>query len=179
MSWVNWGLKVILNSVRGFTSLPLVRPVVGLSPFVLWTRVVQKFSRIKVYNQFDLPILLYRSGVWTHRRRDKKLLASIQMKCFSKTATYTIFDHKKGEEFLEELKVEPGDEKIRRYKSNLLRHVTGTDSSRMANGMLNCRPNGRRRLGRPLKGQSYEAETGLSKPNWWRVMVMLILYRVA
>jgi hypothetical protein len=46
--------------------------VVGLSPFNLWTSVVQKFSRIKVYNKFVLPILPYGNGVWTHRRRDKK-----------------------------------------------------------------------------------------------------------
>jgi hypothetical protein len=84
---------------------------------------------------------------------------------FHRTARYTLIDHKRNAQILEELKAEPVDRKLRRYKSNLLRHVTRMDSSRMANGMLNCRPNGRRRLGRPLKGQ-YDAETGLSRPNW-------------
>jgi len=38
--------------------------------------------------------------------------------------------------------------------------------------MLNYRPNGRRRLGGPLKRLLDEAETGLSGPNWWRVVMM-------
>jgi hypothetical protein len=36
----------------------------------------------------------------------------------------SFFDHKKNEDILETLKVEPVDEKLRRYKSNWLRHVT-------------------------------------------------------
>jgi hypothetical protein len=35
-----------------------------------------------------------------------------------------LFDHRRNEEILEELKIEPFDEKRRRYKSNWLRHVT-------------------------------------------------------
>jgi len=86
---------------------------------------------------------------------------------FHRTAGHTLVDHKRNAEILESPKAKPADSKPRRYKPNLLRHVTGMSSSRMANGMLNCRPTGRRRrLGRPLKGQSYEAETGLSRVNW-------------
>jgi len=71
-----------------------------------------------------------------------------------------------NEEILEELKAEPADDKLRRRKSNWLQHVTGMNSSRMAKIMLNCRPNGRRRLGRSLKRLLDEAEMGLSGPNW-------------
>jgi len=76
---------------------------------------------------------------------------------------------------LEELKVEPADEKLRRYKYNWLRHVTGMNSSKMANIVLNCRPNERRRLGRALERLLDEAETGLSRPNWWRVVVVMMM----
>jgi hypothetical protein len=38
------------------------------------------------------------------------------MKFFSRTAGSAIFDHKRNEEILEELKVEPVDEKLGRYK---------------------------------------------------------------
>jgi hypothetical protein len=68
-----------------------------------------------------------------------------------------------AEEILEQLKVEPVDEKIRRYKTNWLRHVTRMDSIRMAKIMLNCRLNGRRGLGRPFKRLLDEVETGLSR----------------
>jgi hypothetical protein len=87
------------------------------------------------------------------------------MKILRRTAGYTLFDHKSKEEMLEDLKMEPVDEKLRRYKSNLLRHVTRMDGNRMPKIMLNYRANGRRRLGRTLKGLSDEAERGLSRPN--------------
>jgi len=83
-------------------------------------------------------------------------------------------DHKINEEILEEFKVEPFDKILRRYKSNLLRHVTRMTNSRMSKIMLNCMPNGQGRLGRPLNRLLEESETGLSRSNWWRVMMMMI-----
>jgi hypothetical protein len=62
---------------------------------------------------------------------------------------------------LGELKVEPIDEKLRRYKSNWLRNVKRMKENRITKIMLNYRPNGRRRLGRPLKRLFDEAEKGL------------------
>jgi hypothetical protein len=75
------------------------------------------------------------------------------------------FGPQRNEEILEELKVEPIDEKLRRYKSNWLRQVKKMHSNRMPNVMLNYRPTGWRRLGRPLKRLSEKAETGLLAPN--------------
>jgi hypothetical protein len=96
--------------------------------------------------------------------KDKIRLKSIEIKFF-RTAGYTLFDHKRNEEISEGLKVEPVDEKLRRYKSNWLRHVTRMNNNRMAKIMLNYRPNGLRGFGRPLKTLVDEAETGLSRPN--------------
>jgi len=70
-------------------------------------------------------------------------------------------DHKRNEEVLEELKVEPVTETPRRYKSNWPRYVTRMKNNRMTKIMLNCRPNGRRQLGRPLD----EAEICPLRPN--------------
>jgi hypothetical protein len=67
---------------------------------------------------------------------------------------------------LEELKVEPAEEKLRGYKTNKVGHVTRMDSNMMAKIMLNSRPNGRRLLGRPLKRLPDEVATALPKPNW-------------
>jgi hypothetical protein len=63
-----------------------------------------------------------------------------KIKLFRRTAGCTRFGHKINEEILEELKVEPVDKKVRRYKSNWLRNVTRRNSSRMAKIVLNCRP---------------------------------------
>jgi hypothetical protein len=52
------------------------------------------------------------------------------MKFFKTTAGYTLFDHKRNEEILGELKVQPVDEKLRRCKSNWI-HVTRMNDNRM------------------------------------------------
>jgi hypothetical protein len=88
------------------------------------------------------------------------------MKFFRTTAGYILFYHKWNEEILEELILKPGDQTLRRCKSNWLRDVTGMKSSRVAKIMLNLRQNGRRQLGRPLKRLSEVAETVLSRPSW-------------
>jgi len=67
-------------------------------------------------------------------------LTSVEVKFFGRTFGNILFDHKRNEEILEELKAEPADEELRRYKSNRLRHVTRV----MPKIMLNYRPNGRR-----------------------------------
>jgi hypothetical protein len=77
----------------------------------------------------------------------------------------TFFYHKKNEEILEELNVEPIEEKLRRYKSNLLRFVTRMNNKPMPKIKLNCRANGRRRLGSPLKRLLDEEETDLPRLN--------------
>ena len=56
------------------------------------------------------------------------------------------------------VKVKSVDEKLRRYKSNCLRYLTKMNDSRMPEIMLYYRPNGRRRLGEPLKKLLDEVE---------------------
>ena len=49
------------------------------------------------------------------KKKDKlKQLTTIELKFFRRTAARTFFDH--NEKVLEELKVEPADQKLRRYK---------------------------------------------------------------
>jgi len=63
-------------------------------------------------------------------------LTSVEVKYFGRIFEYILFYHKRNEEILEELKAEPADKELRRYKSNWLRHVTRV----MPKIMLNCRP---------------------------------------
>jgi hypothetical protein len=95
----------------------------------------------------------------------KKLLTSVEMKYFRRTEGHTLYDHKRNEYILEEMKVGPVDEKTSRYKSHWLRYVTGLNNNRMPKIMLNCGTNGRRGLGRPLKRLLDAAETRLSRSN--------------
>ena len=89
-----------------------------------------------------VPILLHGSEIWTLGQKDKKRqLTSIEMN-FSEEQWDTHFlTHKRNEEILNEFKVEPFDEKLRRYKSNWLQHATRMNSNRMPKVMLNYGPN--------------------------------------
>jgi hypothetical protein len=123
--------------------------------------LVQKFSRIQVYNALALE------AKFGHlEKRIKKRKTSNEMKFFRRTAGYTVFDHKRNEGILEEMKAEAVDGILRRYKPNWLRHVAGMENNIMPEIMLNFRPNGGRGFGRPLKRLLDEGETGLSRSNW-------------
>jgi hypothetical protein len=56
-------------------------------------------------------------------KKDKKRSTSLNIKFFRRTVGYTLFDHKRNEDILEDLIVELADEKRRRYKSICLQHV--------------------------------------------------------
>ena len=92
------------------------------------------------------------------------------MKLFRKPAWCTILTTKEWRKF-GGVESRSRYEKLRRYKSNWLRQVTAMNSNRMAKIMLNYRPNGRRRLGRLLKGLLDWAGTDLSRHNSWWMMI--------
>jgi hypothetical protein len=81
---------------------------------------------------------------------------------FRRTAGYAFFNHRRNKEILEELKVEPTDENLRRYKSNWPRHLTSMNNNRIPKIMLNYRQNGRKRLRRHWRKLHEETETGPS-----------------
>ena len=87
-------------------------------------------------------------------------MTSIEMKIFRRTARYTLFDYKRNGEILEEFKVEPVEEII---LVKLVGTYKNNEQHKDAKAVMNCRPHGRRRLGRPLKKLLDKAETGSIK----------------
>jgi predicted Zn-dependent protease with MMP-like domain len=53
---------------------------------------------------------------------------------------HAVFGNRKNKEILEDLQVEPVDEKLTGYKSNWLRHVRRMNTNRMPKIVLNYRP---------------------------------------
>jgi hypothetical protein len=83
--------------------------------------LVQKSSRINVYNALALPALLYKSETWTVNENDKKkLLTSFEMKFLRRAAKYTRVDQKNNLQIMVDVKADPAEEKLRRCKSNWL-----------------------------------------------------------
>ena len=58
-------------------------------------------------------------------------LTSVETTFFQKNSRYKLFDYKRNEEILEEMKLEPADEKLRKYKPNWQRHVTKMNNNKM------------------------------------------------
>jgi hypothetical protein len=85
------------------------------------------------------------------------------MEFFRRSIGYTEFDHKLNE-LLEELKVQPVDKKLRRYKSNWLQHVTRMNKNRIPKIRLNHTSN-KDNLEDLLKTLLDEARTGLLRSN--------------
>lgn len=139
--------------------------ILGIINNTLKAKLVQKSTRIKIYNTLALPSLLYGSEIWTLKKKDMNRIKATEMKFFRRTAGYTLLDRKRNEEILEQLEVESVEEKISRYKFNWLDHVRRMENSRIPKIMMQYKPRGHRRPGRPLRRLLDGAETGLQRPN--------------
>jgi hypothetical protein len=86
------------------------------------------------------------------------------MKFLRRTAGYTLLDHKKNEDVLQELNTTPILEKITKYRHNWVKHVHRMNNSRFPKALIEYHQRGRRRPGRSLKrlldGVQTEIETG-------------------
>ncbi|KAJ4434368.1 hypothetical protein ANN_22927 [Periplaneta americana] len=139
--------------------------ILGIINNTLKAKLVQNSTRIKIYNTLALPTLLYGSEIWTLKKKDMNRIKATEMKFFRRTAGYTLLDRKRNEEILEQLEVESVEEKITRYKFNWLDHVRRMENSRIPKIMMQYKPRGHRRPGRPLRRLLDGAETGLQRPN--------------
>jgi predicted esterase YcpF (UPF0227 family) len=57
------------------------------------------------------PSLLYGCEIWTLKQRDIKRLKMTEVKSMRRTAAYSLFDHRSNKDILEELKVDPVENK--------------------------------------------------------------------
>ncbi|KAJ4439274.1 hypothetical protein ANN_07394 [Periplaneta americana] len=62
---------------------------------------------------------------------------------------YTKWDHKRNEDVMEELQLEPVVNHVKHYQKNWINHLHRMRTDRIPKVMLHYRPNGKRSLGRP------------------------------
>ncbi|KAJ4439104.1 hypothetical protein ANN_15061 [Periplaneta americana] len=66
-------------------------------------------------------------------------------------AGYTKWDHKRNEDVMEELQLEPVINHVKHYQNNWINNLHRMHRDRLPKVMLHYRPNGKRSLGRPKK----------------------------
>jgi hypothetical protein len=103
-----------------------------------------------IHRTLARPILTYGSEARTIRKADEKRLQAAEMKFVRKTTGLTLLDHKRNEEILKNLKVEPVSRFIQNYHANWKDHIQRIDYNRVPNKFLHYRPHGKS-LGKPLK----------------------------
>jgi hypothetical protein len=86
--------------------------------------LVQKPSRINLYNPLALSVLLYGSETQTLRENGKKNIIPDEIS--RKSYGIHTFDQEKNLETVIKVETEPVEEKLRRYKSNWLIHIKRT-----------------------------------------------------
>jgi len=101
--------------------------VLGILKNTFKPTLVQKFSRIKVYNALALLNILFGSEIWTFGEKDKYDWHQWRWNFSEEYPGTPFLPSKRNKEILEKLKLEPVGEKLRRYKSNWLWHATRID----------------------------------------------------
>jgi hypothetical protein len=100
----------------------------GLGP-----NLVQRSTRLKLYKTLALPTPLYGSEIWTIKECDKNRFRTAEMKYLRRTAGYTLLNHKRNKEILEELHVTPLEDKLCTYRHKWFQHVHRMEDNRLPN----------------------------------------------
>jgi hypothetical protein len=69
----------------------------------------------KVHNILAVPSHLYGYEIWTLIQRDTRRLKTAEIKCMRRIAGYSLLDHRRNENILEELYVDPVEKKLAKY----------------------------------------------------------------
>ena len=95
------------------------------------------------------PVLCYGSKAWTLRRSDETTMTACEMKFMHRIAGCTMWDYRKNDDILEELKMVPIINYIHQYQQNRYQHVNRMSRSRIPRAIANYQPNGKKYLGQP------------------------------
>jgi hypothetical protein len=75
---------------------------------------------------------------------DRNRLQTVEMKYLWQTAAYTLLNHKRNEDILEELHVTPLENRLCTYKHKWFQHIHTMEDNRLPKQLLNYHPKGRR-----------------------------------
>ena len=82
---------------------------------------------------------------------DVRRITAAEMKYMRRTVGYTRTDYKTNAQIAKELKITPILDKLLKYKTSWIQHVSRMPRNRLPRVMKYYSPTGRRNRGRPLK----------------------------
>ncbi|KAJ4439923.1 hypothetical protein ANN_08053 [Periplaneta americana] len=95
----------------------------GIINSVMKPSLVQKHTRIRLYNTLARSMLSYGSEAWTLRKADKSRITNCEMRFMRRTTGCTKWDLKRNFEILKKLKTQPVLDYIVQYQSNWKYHL--------------------------------------------------------
>ncbi|KAJ4434022.1 hypothetical protein ANN_16341 [Periplaneta americana] len=95
----------------------------GIINTIMKPSLVQRHIRIRLYKTLARPALCYGSEAWTLRKKDESRITANEMKFIRYTAGYTKWDHKRNEDVMEELQLEPVINHVKHYQNNWIFHL--------------------------------------------------------
>lgn len=123
-----------------------------------------------------IPVLLYCSVSWTLTKLQAKRIEAAEMKFLRTVVGCTLRGRRRNEDILQELQMASVLE-IDRYRRNWMEHHHLMNVGRLLKHILEYRPRGRRRLGRPKKWWNHQFDWNLGSKQsglileccccWW------------
>jgi hypothetical protein len=89
-----------------------------------------------MYRTLVQPVLCYGREVWTIRKGDSNRLMACEMKFMKRMAGYTNWDHKRNQDILTELRIEPMIDYIKHCQESWRSHVNRMNAGRFPKAIL-------------------------------------------
>jgi hypothetical protein len=127
---------------------------------------------LTMYKTLIRPVLAYGREAWTIRKADEWRLTMAEMRFMRRTAECSLLEHRRNEDILKELNIDPIVCYIQQYRTQSKKHVERMDPNRLPKHILSYAPRGRRSLGRLKKSWKETITDPLGSNTWLHMMMM-------
>jgi hypothetical protein len=94
---------------------------------------------------------MYGSEIWVPTKKVQTRIQSTEMNFLRKTKGCTKLDHIINEMIRTELDIHPVNDTVEQYRKNWFQHMNRMQDTRLPKRALQCRPSGKKDIGRPKK----------------------------
>ena len=116
-TYLFWKIQIFQKKITRYNTS------IGIINSIMKPSLVQKHTQMHLHKTLARPVFCYGSEAWTMRNRDKSRITASEMRFMRRTASYTKWDHKRNEDILLELHIEPVLNYIHQYQNNWIQHV--------------------------------------------------------